>query len=85
MVRGFASNHPEPDGEIVTRMLTANPDIVLGTEVQSVDDIAMLIDEVIMSPDPDFRYQTSETVKRQARERLIDPSGNSMMDAWMKK
>ncbi|XP_072029184.1 retinol dehydrogenase 8-like [Amphiura filiformis] len=76
---------PEEEATITRKMMTENPDIVLGTELQSIDDIAKVVQDVISSAKPDFRYQTSETVKTIARHRFIDPSGNEIMNSWLKQ
>ncbi|XP_072029953.1 retinol dehydrogenase 8-like [Amphiura filiformis] len=76
---------PEEDVTITRKMLTENPDIVFGTGMQSIDDIAKLVENAILSPKPDFRYQSSETVKEFARQRFVDPSGNEIMNSWLKQ
>ncbi|XP_072028810.1 retinol dehydrogenase 8-like isoform X3 [Amphiura filiformis] len=79
------TNCPEEDATITRKMLTENPDIVVGTEMQSIDDIAKVVEEVILSPKPDFRYQTSENAKEFARQKFVDPSGNEIMNSWLEQ
>ncbi|XP_072028533.1 retinol dehydrogenase 8-like [Amphiura filiformis] len=79
------TNCPEEEATITKKMVTQNPDVVLGTEIQSIDDIAKLVEDVILTPKPDFRYQTSEAVKEFARQRFVDPSGNKIMNSWLKQ
>ncbi|XP_072046050.1 retinol dehydrogenase 8-like [Amphiura filiformis] len=74
---------PGEDREIVMRMVTSDPSVVNGTETQLPADIAKLVREVIVSPNPDFRYQSTETGKRFASQRLIDPSGNDTIGTWL--
>ena len=75
----------EEDKQIVLKMLTADPEIVVGTEMQTTDDISKLFQEVILTPKPDFRILTSKTVKGFADKRFIDPTGNTIIDSWLKQ
>ncbi|XP_072026844.1 retinol dehydrogenase 8-like [Amphiura filiformis] len=76
---------PGEDGEIVMRMVTADPSVVEGTETQVPADIAKLVHDVIISSKPDYRYQSSETIKRFASLRFVDPIGNDTIDTWLKQ
>ncbi|XP_072050048.1 retinol dehydrogenase 8-like [Amphiura filiformis] len=70
---------------IVTHMLTSDPEIVIGNDVLDPQDLAKQLQDVILSPKPDFRYQTSKAIKRLAREKFVDPTGNAVMNAWLKQ
>ncbi|XP_072047647.1 retinol dehydrogenase 8-like [Amphiura filiformis] len=76
---------PGEDGQIVMRMVGTDPSIVEGTETQFPPDIAKIVLDSIVSPKPDFRYQSSEIIKGMARLRLVDPTGNGIMDTWLKQ
>ena len=81
-----ASNIPdEDDRKHVTDMVTFDPEIVIGSEMQEPEVVAKVIQDVILSPKPDFRYQTSETIKRLSRETFVDPTSNSIINAWLKE
>ncbi|XP_072028531.1 uncharacterized protein [Amphiura filiformis] len=82
---GSWTDCPEEDVTITRKMLTENQDIVYGTEMLSIDDIAKVVEDAILSPKPDFRYQSPETVKEFARQRFVDPSGNEIMNSWLKQ
>ncbi|XP_072050052.1 retinol dehydrogenase 8-like [Amphiura filiformis] len=75
----------EEERKIVTDMLTSDPEIVIGNETQGPEELARLFQDIILSPNPDFRYQTSQTIKRLAREKFVDPTGNTIMNAWLKQ
>ncbi|MAG15444.1 short-chain dehydrogenase [Candidatus Woesearchaeota archaeon] len=47
---------------------------------QKPEEIAALINEAITSEKPDFRYQTSEAVKEMARAKLVDLTGNEIIE-----
>ncbi|XP_072028495.1 retinol dehydrogenase 8-like [Amphiura filiformis] len=82
---GHADEIPgEEDRKIVTDLVSFDPKIVSGDEMQETQEVAKLIQDVILSPKPDCRYQTSETIKRLATERFIDPTGNAIMNNWLK-
>lgn len=51
---------------------------------QNPKEIALIIKQVIEEDNPLFRYQTTENIKRQAAQRLIDITGNSSIDEWHK-
>ncbi|XP_072029189.1 retinol dehydrogenase 8-like [Amphiura filiformis] len=74
---------PDDYGKIIREMVTSNPDNVVGTTMQNVDEITKLVEEIILSPKPDFRYQTSELIKKMARERFTDPTGNKTIESWL--
>ncbi|XP_072028494.1 retinol dehydrogenase 8-like [Amphiura filiformis] len=74
----------EEDRKIVTDMVSFDPNIVIGVEMQEIQEVAKLIQDVILSPKPDCRYQTSATIKRLAKQRFIDPTGNAIMNNWLK-
>ncbi|XP_072050586.1 retinol dehydrogenase 8-like [Amphiura filiformis] len=75
----------EEERKIVTDMLNFDPDIKIGNETQDPEELARLFQDIILSPNPDFRYQTSETIKRLAREKFVDPTGNATINAWLKQ
>ncbi|XP_072051568.1 retinol dehydrogenase 8-like [Amphiura filiformis] len=75
----------EEERKIITNMMTSDPDIFLGNEVLEPKDLAKQLQDVILSPKPDFWYQTSQQVKRLARETFVDPTGNAIMNAWLKQ
>ena len=75
----------EEEKQIVQKMVITDPEVVGGTEMQTTDDISKLLQEVILSPKPDFRIPTSNTGMRMAKKRLIDPTGNSIIDSFLKQ
>ncbi|XP_072050585.1 retinol dehydrogenase 8-like [Amphiura filiformis] len=75
----------EEERKIVTNMLTSDPEIVAGNNMLAPQDLAKQLQDVILSPKPDFRYQTSKAIKRLAREKFVDPTGNAIMNAWLKQ
>ncbi|XP_072029196.1 retinol dehydrogenase 8-like [Amphiura filiformis] len=84
--KAIASKIPEEDNrDIVVKMLTSDPDVVAGLGMQSPQDIAELIQDVILSTKPDFRYQSSKSIHEIIAHRMKDPTGNSTMDTWMKR
>ncbi|XP_072027740.1 retinol dehydrogenase 8-like [Amphiura filiformis] len=85
--KAIASTVPDADErDIVVKMLTSDPDIVAGLEMQQPRDIAECVQEVILSTKPDFRYQSSKTINEIIRVQCLkDPTGNSIMDTWMKQ
>ncbi|XP_072050050.1 retinol dehydrogenase 8-like [Amphiura filiformis] len=75
----------EEERKIVTDMMTSDPEIVIGNDVLDPQDLAKQLQDVILSPNPHFRYQTSKTIKKLAREKFVDPTGNAVMNAWLKQ
>ncbi|XP_072050049.1 retinol dehydrogenase 8-like [Amphiura filiformis] len=75
----------EEERKIVTNMLTSDPEIVVGNDMLDPQDLAKQLQDVILSPKSDFRYQTSKAIKRLAREKFVDPTGNAIMNAWLKQ
>ena len=73
---------PEEDAKIIKDMLINKHEYGIGKEMQSMEDVAKMIEEVIISSKPDFRYQTSQTAKRLASNRFVDPTGNAAIDSW---
>ncbi|PIS00435.1 MAG: hypothetical protein COT84_07505 [Chlamydiae bacterium CG10_big_fil_rev_8_21_14_0_10_35_9] len=47
---------------------------------QDPNEIAQLIEEIILTPLPQLRYQTSCDMQKIAQERYVDPSGNSFLE-----
>ena len=74
----------EEDKQIISQMLS-NPDVTGENQPQSTGDVAFIIEDIIVSAKPDFRCQTSETVKEMARKRFIDPTGNDTIEMWLKQ
>ncbi|XP_072028483.1 retinol dehydrogenase 8-like [Amphiura filiformis] len=85
ILRALTKEIPEDTRNIVEQMVTTNPDDVIGTKSQTANDIAKLVEDVILSDKPNFRYQSSQTIQRMARQRFLDPTGNEMMDTWLKQ
>ncbi|XP_072027766.1 retinol dehydrogenase 8-like [Amphiura filiformis] len=85
LLKVAAKEIPEDTRGIVERMVSTNPEDVYGSEVQTTGDIAKFMEEVILSEKPNFRYQTSQSIQEVARRRLLDPTGNEMMDTWMQQ
>ncbi|XP_072050582.1 retinol dehydrogenase 8-like [Amphiura filiformis] len=75
----------DEERRIVMDMVTFDPEIVIGNEMQEPQEIAQLFQDIILSPKPDFRYQTSQTIKRLAKQQFVDPTGNAIMNAWLKE
>jgi short-subunit dehydrogenase len=51
---------------------------------QTADEIASFVQQAIEDKEPLFRYQTTDAIKEQAQERLVDPSGISYVEEWNK-
>jgi len=51
---------------------------------QECSEIASLIVDVAENPKPDLRYQTSAKVKDVAARKLVDPTGNAMLNDQLK-
>lgn len=51
-------------------------------DMQEPEDIARIVKEAIEAKEPLFRYQTSEKIKKQAAERLVDITGLSSLNEW---
>ena len=80
----MANQIPEEEHkQTVLQMVTADQEIVAGSEMQTTDDISKLLQQVVLSPKPDFRIPTSNTATRMARERFVDPTGNSIIESWL--
>ena len=79
-----------PDEEmrkIVKDMLSFHSfktDLAAGGNWQEPEELAKQIENIIMCEKPDFRHQTSESVKNLAKQQFVDPTGNVVMDAWLK-
>ena len=69
---------------IVKDMVSSDPDIVIGNTWQQPQELAQQIEDIITCPQPNFRHQTSETIKNLAKQQFVDPTGNKVMDAWLK-
>ncbi len=54
----------------------------MGSMAQKPIEIAQLVKEVIETDHPLFRYQTTETIKKQAARRLFDPTGLTSIREW---
>ncbi len=76
-----------PDEEmskIVKEMVSFDPDLVMGSTWQEPEELAKQIEDIIMCETPDFRHQTSQLVKNLAKQQFADPTGNTVMNAWLK-
>ena len=73
---------PEEDAKIIKDMLMNKHECGIGRETQPIEVVAKMIEEVIISSKPDFRYQTSQTAKGLACKRFVDPTGNAAIDSW---
>lgn len=51
---------------------------------QTPQEIALLVKQIIEEKKPHFRYQTTESIKKQAALRFADITGNSAVDEWLK-
>lgn len=58
--------------------------IPLAAGGQECSEIASLIVDVAENPKPDLRYQTSAKVKEVAARKLVDPTGNAMLNDQLK-
>ncbi|XP_072032883.1 retinol dehydrogenase 8-like [Amphiura filiformis] len=74
----------EEDRKIVTDLVSFDPEVVTGPVIQETQEVAKLIQDVMLSPKPDYRYQTSQSIKKMAKKRFIDPSGNMIINDWLK-
>lgn len=57
-------------------LLAPEPGAALGSDAQQTEEIAMVVQDVIETPEPALRYQTTEKIQDQAARRAVDPSGN---------
>ncbi|TWP33750.1 SDR family oxidoreductase [Leekyejoonella antrihumi] len=53
----------------------------LGAAGQSAESVADIIREIAADPSPALRYQTSDQSRQIAAQKLVDPSGNSILAA----
>ncbi len=51
---------------------------------QETEEIAQLVKMVIETDRPNLRYQTTDAIKKQARERFCDETGNTSITEWIK-
>lgn len=51
---------------------------------QTPQEIALLIKQIIEEEKPLFRYQTTDSIKKQAALRFVDITGNSSVAEWQK-
>lgn len=49
---------------------------------QHPKEIAFIVKQAIEADKPLFRYQTTESIKKQAAQRLVDITGNSSVCEW---
>ena len=76
-----------PDEEmskIIKDMVSFDPELVAGSNWQEPEELAKQIEVIIMCEKPDFRHQTSQSVKNLAKQQFVDPTGNTVMEAWLK-
>ncbi|XP_072030043.1 retinol dehydrogenase 8-like [Amphiura filiformis] len=73
---------PGEIGDEVKRIYTANKDQIL-METQTIEAVAGVVKDTIVSEKPDFRVQTSEDTKNMAAARFNDRTGNVIMTQWM--
>ncbi|XP_072028488.1 retinol dehydrogenase 8-like [Amphiura filiformis] len=85
LFKAITTEIPEDTREIVAKMLTTNPDDVMGTETQTTDDFAKVVEEIILSEKPHFWYQSYKSIQKIARQVFVDPTGNAMIDTWLKQ
>jgi hypothetical protein len=52
--------------------------------MQEADEIARIVKEAIEVQEPLLRYQTSDKIKMQAAQRLVDITGLSSLEEWDK-
>lgn len=57
-------------------LLAPEPGAALGSGAQQAEEIAMVVQHVIETPEPHLRYQTTDKIQGQAAQRAVDPSGN---------
>lgn len=55
----------------------------MGGEPQNTLEVALVVKVAIEAEKPNFRYQTSEFLKNQATERLVDITGNTNLQEWI--
>ncbi|XP_072030050.1 retinol dehydrogenase 8-like [Amphiura filiformis] len=73
---------PGEIGDEVKRIYTANKD-QFRIETQTIEAVAGVVQDTIISEKPDFRVQTSDDVKNIAASRFKDRTGNVIMEQWM--
>lgn len=54
----------------------------MSPDVQQPVEIAQLVKEIIETSEPLFRYQTTETIKKQAAKRLFDITSLTSIEEW---
>jgi NAD(P)-dependent dehydrogenase (short-subunit alcohol dehydrogenase family) len=55
---------------------------VFATHGQTGDDIARIIAEVASAENPDFRYLTSDFARATVANKVVDPTGNSVIEVF---
>ena len=50
--------------------------------LDTVSNIAEIVENIILSDKPSYRIQTSEFAEMVAKTVFVDPSGNEMVDQW---
>jgi len=80
-VGGHVNDIPDDDPyrELINRFNTRIT--ALGAEGQSPESVADVICEIAADPSPALRYQTSEGSRGIAAQKLVDPSGSSILAA----
>jgi short-subunit dehydrogenase len=69
----------DPYGELITRFNATMA--ALGSAGQSAESVADVICEIAADPSPALRYQASEQARSLAAQKLVDPSGRSVLTA----
>ncbi|XP_072030049.1 retinol dehydrogenase 8-like [Amphiura filiformis] len=82
MVKSIVDSVPGEIGDEVKRIYTANKDQIL-IETETVEAVAGVVKDTIVSEKPDFRVQTSDDGKNIAASRFKDRTGNVIMEQWM--
>ena len=57
-------------------LLAPEPGQALGPNAQASEEIALLVQQILMDPNPKLRYQTTRAIEAQAAQRAVDPTGN---------
>jgi NAD(P)-dependent dehydrogenase (short-subunit alcohol dehydrogenase family) len=70
-----------PYDRLIAAYMGATGD-VFSTYGQSGDDIARIIAAVATSDSPDFRYITSDFARSMVKSKVVDESGNSVIEAF---
>lgn len=69
----------DPYGELLTRFNATMA--ALGSAGQTADSVAEVILDIVADPSPALRYQASDQARALAAQKLVDPTGRSVLAA----